>query len=153
MIAALALFAAGWATSLAVRHEDDLAPAPTIDPVRADSLHADSLHAEVLERHATGVVVAGPTGTIEYRNPAASALDGTHVGVLVDEAVARHLATARAGTASDETLELYGPPKRVVVVASLPLPSGRSVAFIDDISDRRRSDQARTDLEPYLYRD
>lgn len=140
---AVAVFAAGWAASLAFRHEAEVATSPVASVVAGGP---DSLYVDVLERHATGVVVADRTGAVEYRNPVAMSLDGTHVGVLVDEAVARHLATAREGVASDETLELYGPPKRVVVVASQPLPSGRSVAFIDDISDRRRSDQARTDF-------
>ena len=50
------------------------------------------------------------------------------------------------GRPSDEVVELFGPPKRVVVVSGPPLPSGRSVVFVDDISERRRADQVRTDF-------
>ena len=39
------------------------------------------------------------TGRIEYRNEAARRLTGTHHGVLVDEAIERHLELGRAGSA------------------------------------------------------
>ena len=135
------VFAAGWSMAR-VLAPDVQPPLPT--PVDRGS--SDSVYVNVLERHPTGVVVASATGDVEYANAAASADDGTHVGVLVDEAVARHLAVSLDGASSSETLELYGPPARVVVVSSEPLPAGRAVAFIDDISDRRRADQARTDF-------
>ena len=101
---------------------------------------------DVLELHATGVVVASASGAIEYRNPAAEALAGTHVGVLIDEAISRHIELALAGEASEEVLDLFGPPKRVAVVRARRLASGRAVAFVDDVTDRRRADQMRTDF-------
>ena len=135
------VFAAGWSTARALT-PDAQPPPPT--PVGHGPV--ESVYANVLERHPTGVVVANATGEVEYANAAASAQAGTHVGVLVDEAVARHLGVSLEGSSSSETLELHGPPRRVVVVSSEPLPAGRAVAFIDDISDRRRADQARTDF-------
>lgn len=137
-------FVTGWSVGRAFPRSTGTAEPPASAP--ADAPDVESLFTEVLDRHATGVVVASPSGAIAYRNEAALALGGTHVGVLVDEAVARHLAAARDGDLSSETLELYGPPRRVIVVSSRPLPSGRSVAFVDDISDRHRADQARTDF-------
>jgi two-component system sensor histidine kinase SenX3 len=136
---ALVVFAAGWAAARTTTPPAEMRAVPA--PERTEPMYAD-----VLERHQTGVVVASATGAIEYRNPAARILAGTHVGVLVDEAIANHLQIACSGTPSSETLELFGPPKRVVVVSSRPLPSGRSVAFVDDITDRRRADQVRTDF-------
>ena len=48
-----------------------------------------------------------------YRNEAAKPSAGTHMGLLVDEAVERHLAPgALGGERSRRTLELYGPPRR-----------------------------------------
>lgn len=135
-------FVAGWSVARAVPRTNDDAVSPS--PVAAPDV--ESMYTEILGRHATGVIVASAAGSIVYRNEAALALAGTHVGVLVDEAVARHLDAARAGDLSSETLELYGPPKRVIVVTSQPLPSGRVVTFVDDISDRHRADQARTDF-------
>jgi two-component system sensor histidine kinase SenX3 len=99
-----------------------------------------------LESHPTGIVIAGPSGSIEYRNRAAHQLAGTHSGVLIDEAIEKHLAAALAGVAADETIELYGPPKRVFEVVAKRLPNGGSVAFVNDISERRRVDQVRTDF-------
>jgi two-component system sensor histidine kinase SenX3 len=102
--------------------------------------------ADLLDEHPTGVVVADADGVIGLRNSAARAMSGTHVGVLLDEAIERHLDTSRLGNPSDEMLEMYGPPKSVFVVAARPLPDGGSVAFVEDISERRRVEQIRTDF-------
>ena len=102
--------------------------------------------ADLLEQHPTGVVIADRNGRIEFRNAAARKLTGTHSGVLVDETIERLLAVARTGINSDQVLEFYGPPKVVFDVSSRPLPNGGSVAFVADISERRRVDQVRTDF-------
>ena len=136
---AVAMFAAGWVAGRARQPPEVVRSNPVAQP-------SDSLYADVLALHPMGVIVASPNGSVEYRNPAASAVGGTHVGVLIDEAVAKHLAAARSGGPSSETIELFGPPKRVIVVSAEPMPSGRSVAFVEDISDRRRAEQARTDF-------
>jgi two-component system sensor histidine kinase SenX3 len=101
---------------------------------------------EVVDRLKLGVVVAGPSGRIQYRNPAARALAGTHVGLLVDDTIERLLAAARHGTESTEVLELYGPPRVAVVVRAVPLSDGNAVASIEDVSERRRVDAVRTDF-------
>jgi two-component system sensor histidine kinase SenX3 len=43
-------------------------------------------------------------------------------------------------------VELFGPPKMAFVISAQPLPHGHSVAFVDDISERRRVEQTRTDF-------
>jgi two-component system sensor histidine kinase SenX3 len=101
---------------------------------------------DVVEHHPTGVVVADAAGLVTYRNAAARALVGTHVGVLIDAAIERHLRAGRGGEVGEEVVELYGPPKRVLDVVSRPLPGGGSVVFVDDITERRRLDQVRTDF-------
>ena len=101
---------------------------------------------EVVDRLNLGVVVAGPSGRIQYRNPAARAMAGTHLGLLVDDTIERLLATAREGTESTKVLELYGPPRVAVVVRAVPLPDGTAVASIEDVSERRRVDAVRTDF-------
>lgn len=73
-------------------------------------------------------------------------MQGTHVGVLLDEAVERHIEYATVGEPSREVLELYGPPKAVFAVAARPLPNGGSVVLVDDISERHRIDRVRTDF-------
>jgi two-component system sensor histidine kinase SenX3 len=101
---------------------------------------------DVVDRLSLGVVVAGPGGELRYRNRAAHALDGTHMGVLVDDAIERMLARARAGEESRQALELYGPPRVAVVVRASPLDTGGAVATIEDVSERRRVDAVRTDF-------
>jgi two-component system sensor histidine kinase SenX3 len=101
---------------------------------------------EAVDRLELGVVVADAGGRIQYRNPAARALAGTHLGLLVDDTIERLLATARQGTESTRMLELYGPPRVAVVVRAVPLPDGTAVASIEDVSERRRVDAVRTDF-------
>lgn len=101
---------------------------------------------DLLERHPTGVVIGDRNGRIEFRNSAARSLTGTHSGVLVDEAIEDLLAVARSGAESHKVLEFYGPPKVVFDMLARPLQGGGSVVFIDDISERRRIDQVRTDF-------
>ncbi len=122
------------------------ATAPVSASKSPDAAPPDPMYQDVLDQHSVGVVVAGVDGTVEYRNTAAKALVGTHVGLLIDGSIARHLCAARAGSPSSETLELFGPPKRVVVVTGRMLASGRTVAFVDDVTDRTRADRARTDF-------
>ena len=105
--------------------------------------------ADLLDNHPTGIVVAGPDGTVRFRNAAVTAMSGTHVGVLLDEAIERHIVAARSGDvggASDEELEMYGPPRAVFVVTARATPDGGAVVFVDDISERRRIERVRTDF-------
>ena len=113
---------------------------------RAREVASDVALTDVLGGHPTGLVVGDAHGRVRYRNQAASRLDGTHSGVLLEAAIERHLAAGRAGGRSDEIIEFYGPPKMVFDVTALPLDDGGSVVFVDDISERRRIDQVRTDF-------
>lgn len=122
---------------------------PVVDPAMASPAFATPTPppaAEVLEELRLGVAISGRDGVGEFRNSAARAMSGTHAGVLLDDAIARHLARGLSGIRSDEVIELYGPPKAVFVVRSAPLPGGGSVAFVEDVSERRRIDQVRTDF-------
>jgi two-component system sensor histidine kinase SenX3 len=101
---------------------------------------------DVVDQLSLGVVVGGPSGDVLYRNRTARSLEGTHMGVLVDDAVERMLAAARDGDESRQALELYGPPRVAVVVRASPLKGGGAVATIEDVSERRRVDAVRTDF-------
>ena len=101
--------------------------------------------------------IAGPTsldGTVARRRrrrrrpawstaatAAARALGGTHVGVLVDEAVERHCcARTAAAQRVARRVELYGPPRRwSSSCAPRRSPTAARVATIDDVSERRRA--------------
>jgi two-component system, OmpR family, sensor histidine kinase SenX3 len=132
-------FVVGWSWASSSRPGPGGTPTVTIDP---DPVR----YRDVLDLQTTGIVITSAAGTIEYRNPAAQELAGTHVGVLIDAAIARHLAGACRGHRSEEMLDLFGPPRRVVHVVALPLDDGRAAAFVSDISERRRVDQVRTDF-------
>jgi two-component system sensor histidine kinase SenX3 len=102
--------------------------------------------ADLLDTHPTGIVVLGPQLDVQYRNLAVKRFDGTHVGVLLKAAVEQHTTLARRQGRSDQILEIYGPPKTVLVVEARELANGGAVVFVDDISERRRIDQVRTDF-------
>jgi len=127
-------------TRLAARDHDRSHPTPVS---RSDE---GTPMVEVVEGARIGVIVSDNSGAIVYRNPAAQVLSGTHAGVLVDEAIERHLRRAARGTRTEEIIELYGPPKSVVFVTAAPTVHGGAFAFIEDISERRRIDAVRTDF-------
>jgi two-component system sensor histidine kinase SenX3 len=100
----------------------------------------------LIEGHRDGVVVTDQRGRIAYRNRVARELQGTHVGVLVDESIDRHVARALSDGRADDVLELYGPPRVVLVLEAQAMPDGGVVIFIEDVSEQRRVDQVRTDF-------
>jgi two-component system sensor histidine kinase SenX3 len=130
------------ATVLARRHAEPSA----VEEAPSAPVTLPPRWSDVVDRLSLGVVVAGADGALRYRNRAARALDGTHMGALVDDAVERMLARARSGEESRQALELYGPPRVAVVVRASPLDGGGAVATIEDVSERRRVDAVRTDF-------
>ena len=99
----------------------------------------------------TGVVVADERGAVVLSNDAAQHFLGVrHADVLVDEAVGSHLRSALAGERRRQTLELYGPPRRTVVVTAVPVDSGTgafaALATIEDVTERSRLEAMRTDF-------
>ena len=118
----------------------DVVPSPRDEPATTSQL------TDVLDGLSTGVVVADPSGRVLHRNAAARALAGTHAGLLIDATIERHLAGARPGATSEELLDLYGPPKMVLVVRGGTLGGGGSYVLVEDMSERRRIDAVRTDF-------
>ena len=101
---------------------------------------------DVADRLTLGLVVAGASGRVHYRNPASDAFAGTHAGLLVDDTVDRLLARALDGHEERQNLELYGPPRVAVVITASPLAGGGAMVTIEDVSERRRVDAVRTDF-------
>jgi two-component system sensor histidine kinase SenX3 len=94
-----------------------------------------------------GVILVDSRGRVQVRNAAADRLGGAaHSDVLVRAAVDENVSRAVTGTESASTVELFGPPRRVLHVRALPLPTGGAVVAIDDISERARLDAVRTDF-------
>jgi two-component system sensor histidine kinase SenX3 len=102
----------------------------------------------VLNALPLGVVLARRDASVVFRNRAAMAVVGLrHVDLLVEAAVDRLIRqTIEAGAGRTETLELFGPPPRILVVSTVELADGVCLAVIEDISERTRIDAVRTDF-------
>ena len=117
-------------------------PLPLVAEVHVAELNS------VLNAIPLGVVVTDEHGSIVLDNHIAAGVGVLrHIDVLVDEAVERMIKKSRA-TASvvRETLELFGPPPRTLVIEAMPLEGSKSIAIIEDISERTRIDAVRTDF-------
>jgi two-component system sensor histidine kinase SenX3 len=101
-----------------------------------------------------GVVLFDVAGHVVFRNgTAASYHDGRHGDALVDEAVAEVAEDALARTSGQpkvRTVDLFGPPRRVLVLTGSPTSSGTvrtgASVVIDDITDLRRLEAVRRDF-------
>jgi two-component system sensor histidine kinase SenX3 len=104
-----------------------------------------------LETLPTGVVITDEAGGVVMRNSAAEHFLGVHhADALVDEAVTAHLRAALTGSTGRETLDLFGPPHRSIVVTAVPVASqsGKfgALATIEDVTDRSRLEAMRSDF-------
>jgi two-component system sensor histidine kinase SenX3 len=98
-----------------------------------------------------GVVVAQVDGAVTLRNSAAEHFLGVrHADALVDDAVASLLKDALAGLRGERKLDLFGPPRRTVIVRAVPigeaLDADAALALIEDVTERARLEAMRTDF-------
>lgn len=118
---------------------------PVSPPLEAAPTTESVLLRPALDALGVGVVVGDRTGVV-YRNHFAHGVTGTlHTDVLIEEAVESHLSAALEGQTRRQVLDLFGPPRSVVVVEATPLDGGALVT-IEDISERSRLDAVRTDF-------
>lgn len=102
---------------------------------------------EALDTITIGLAIASSDGEIIYRNGLAQNPTGAvHSDLLVEEAIERHLRSALVGEIGQQTLDLYGPPRRVVSVLARPLANSGAVIMIEDITERALIDAVRTDF-------
>lgn len=104
-----------------------------------------------LEALDDGVVVVNETGRVVLRNRvAAEFVDARHGDALAEAAVREMLAQALGGIEARREIQLFGPPRRSLVIQALPLAdAGGAVgaaAFVSDISTLRRVDSMRRDF-------
>jgi two-component system sensor histidine kinase SenX3 len=98
-----------------------------------------------------GVVVCDPSGAVVYRNAQAAVFVGARHGeALAERALAQLLGGAVAGRAEQETIELFSPPRRTMIIRAAPLNLEGivlgAVAIIEDITERRRLEAIRRDF-------
>lgn len=110
--------------------------------------HEPSLPVDaILDALPLGVVVIDVDGKERFRN--ASARDASvarHEVVLIDAVIERLAQSAVSGVPATEQMELVGPPVRVLVVSAIPSTSTGAVITVEDITERWRLDQVRTDF-------
>ncbi|MGA0262455.1 MAG: sensor histidine kinase [Ilumatobacteraceae bacterium] len=107
----------------------------------------DVLLEQAIDALGIGVVVVSADGDIVFENAIAGGPTGAlHSDVLVEEAIEIHVRAALEGQTRRQTIELFGPPRRVVSVSAVPLADGGAVAIIEDVTERSRLDAVRTDF-------
>ncbi|MGA1163666.1 MAG: sensor histidine kinase [Ilumatobacteraceae bacterium] len=107
----------------------------------------DVLLEQAIDALGIGVVVVSADGEIVFENAIAGGPTGAlHSDVLVEEAIEIHVRAALDGQTRRQTIELFGPPRRVVSVSAVPLADGGAVAIIEDVTERSRLDAVRTDF-------
>jgi two-component system sensor histidine kinase SenX3 len=97
------------------------------------------------------VLVTDERGDTVFRNSKAVALIGSrHGDAIAAQAVEELLATTAPGASEERVLELYGPPRRTLVVRTESIDNGQRalgvIAVIDDVSERRRLEDVRRDF-------
>jgi two-component system sensor histidine kinase SenX3 len=100
---------------------------------------------------AQGVVICDQAGTVVYRNQQAAMFVGARHGeALAERALAELLNAARSGRTQEDTLELFSPPRRTLIIRAAPLLEGGvalgAAAVIEDVSERRRLESVRRDF-------
>src|SRR3954451_2677061 len=105
---------------------------------------------QALESVQHGVVVCDEDGTVVFSNGlAAGLIDARHNDVLAAQELRLVLDLALAGEPSVRQIDLYGPPRRTLVLTGVPLDDGASsgaAALVEDVSERRRVDAMRRDF-------
>ena len=124
---------------------------PIVPIVETPLSEAEAPFAEldsVLNAIPLGVVVTDEQGNIVLGNHVVAGVEiSRHIDVLVNEAAERIIKKSRElGSTVRETLELFGPPPRTLVIEARPLEGLKSIAIIEDISERTRIDAVRTDF-------
>jgi len=135
------------------RHRSDDADRALRD---AQQTAADALAETVRLRRAldaltSAIVIHDARGHLVLRNRQHAELDGNrHISALVAAAVEQLVATAQDGRAASQTLELHGPPPRTLDITAVPLGTAElplgTIAFVEDISERRRLEAVRRDF-------
>jgi len=98
-----------------------------------------------------GVLITDGTGEVVFRNAVAETYrDARHADALVAAALDDLVRAAVTGRVGERTLELFGPPRRTLVVTATPLVSRSRLvgaqAIIADVTERRRLDEVRRDF-------
>jgi two-component system sensor histidine kinase SenX3 len=95
--------------------------------------------------------VVDVAGDVVLRSEAAERFtDPRHVDAIAAEVITELLDRARVGESARRELQLFGPPRQVLLVEALPLLRSEAtvgaVAFVRDVSEARRVENVRRDF-------
>ena len=98
-----------------------------------------------------GLVLCDEAGGVLYRNPQAESLMLSRYGdAIAAQAVTDALADGWTNGVAERTIDIYGPPRRTLTIRAAVIDDGRRplgvVAFIEDVSERRRLEDIRRDF-------
>jgi two-component system, OmpR family, sensor histidine kinase SenX3 len=104
-----------------------------------------------LEHVREAVIVYDEHGDEVFRNEAAQRLaEARHAEALVAQEIEDQVAAALGGTPQQRTIDLFGPPRRMLVISAAGLDDGtRSIgalAVVEDVSEKRRLEAVRRDF-------
>jgi len=111
---------------------------------------ADRL-AQALSASPDAIVVCDERGEVVHRSDAALAFDrARHGAALAEQAIIELLGEALREGAAERSIDLYGPPRRALLVRAAPLADAEgligAVAVIVDLSERQRLEAVRRDF-------
>jgi len=148
LVAALAVIAA-----LLARLDRATATARLVpEPVEPDDDGSLPRLVAALDALSLGVVVADADEVLGFQNRSAQAiLASRDARTIVNRAVRELLVAAVRGDAGEREIDLFGPPKATYLIRAVPLGrgdglGGGSVAVIEDVTERKRTDQVRRDF-------
>ncbi|MHB8467005.1 MAG: sensor histidine kinase [Acidimicrobiales bacterium] len=123
----------------------------TADESSRNAVAALERLAQAISAVPEGVVVCDATGIIRHRNDSAQVFaEARHGEALAELEMTELLSAALANGPAEKNLELYGPPRRALLIRALPLSDGAetigAVAIIEDVSERRRLESIRRDF-------
>jgi two-component system, OmpR family, sensor histidine kinase SenX3 len=129
---------------------------------RTQAVEVSERLAHALDAIPQGVLITDAAGSVVFRNQTAETFESArHSDALVEAAITELVTAALAGHAGTRTIELFGPPRRTLVIATTPLLDdphdtpegvaarralGGALAIVDDISERRRLEATRRDF-------
>jgi two-component system, OmpR family, sensor histidine kinase SenX3 len=118
----------------------------TAERLRAGDDEANHLR-QALDGIPQGVVIADAAGRVVFRNTVAGGFArARHSDALVEAAIDEVLVDAGRGLPATRTLDLFGPPRRTLVVTGHVVGPTAALAVIEDVSERRRLDAVRRDF-------
>ena len=132
----------------------ETAPPPTPSVVDAAEPADGSLPRLVaaLDALSLGVVVADADEVLGFQNRSAQTiLSSRDARAIINRAVRELLVAAVRGEPGEREIDLFGPPRATYLIRAVPLGNGAalgggSVAVIEDVTERRRTDQVRRDF-------